>query len=209
MAPIIEVSDETLRTLNPTVYTLRNDLISRKNESGPIYVPSINANVSGERTHQRENWYVAHEALAKDKLEMLTPKEYVEFLKYSRENHPEVYEDIVSVRDPWRAEWIDAFFEKKKDGLYILTHNKSNAEKLSQDTLMEDRKISLESWLENPTSQGLPRKDAEEGSLYYWHPRSDTVAGLGAGSVRAGFDCGGDPLGRGPDLGVRVSKKRE
>ncbi|MBU2503824.1 MAG: hypothetical protein KJ879_02110 [Nanoarchaeota archaeon] len=209
MAPIIEVSNETLRTLNPKVYTLRTGLANSKGDGSLIHVPSINTDVPRERTHQGKNWYQAHKSLAAEGSRMLTPKEYVEFLKYSKENVPEVYEDATAVRNPWRAEWLDAFFEKGEDGIYILTRNKTEAEKLSEDTLMEDKRISRASWLENPTEQGLPRTDVKEGSLSYWYPRDGAVAWSFANSVRSYFNCDRDPSNRNSDLGVRASKKRE
>ena len=121
----------------------------------------------------------------------------------------QVRDDVVEIMSPWRAERLDAFFEKREDGLYILTRNKTEAEKLSEDTLMEDKRISRASWLENPTEQGLPRTDVKEGSLSYWYPRDGAVARSDAYSNGSNFDCDRDPSFRFSDLGVRASKKRE
>ena len=75
---------------------------------------------------------------------------------------------------------------------------------------MEDKKpgISLDDWLDNPTAQGLPKPDAKDGSLYFWHARADAVARFYAGSDWAGLNCNGDPSYRNSDLGVRRVKAK-
>ena len=115
------------------------------------------------------------------------------FLKYLREdsdlNHgfQEIYDEITQVRNPWRSEWIDAYFEKRKDGFYVLNGNKTKSEKL-EDCLMADKipGISLDDWVSgtNVTNQGLPKTKSKKGDLYYWYPRDKAVAGFFAGSVR-------------------------
>ena len=215
MAPLIKVSEETLKTLNPKVYTLRNDLETNrvsKTDDGFIYVPSLELYVARERTHQGKNWYEAHEALSKEGSRMLTSREFVSFLNHLRKNpseeNTEVYNNITQVRSPWRAEWLDAYFEKRKDGLYILTKNKAHVEKL-KGGLIKDKilGINLENWISNPTSQGLPKSNVKKGSLYYWHPRGSGVARFGADSSRADLGFDGYPSGRGSDLGVRATKE--
>lgn len=185
-----------------------------KDKEGFIYVPSMNLYVAKERTHYIEDWHKAHEALAEENLRMLTIPEFVNFLNYLREypfcENPQVYNDITQVKSPWRAEWLDAYFEERKDGFYVLTGNKTKAEKLEK-YLMKDQRpgISLDSWLKNPTSQGLPKPDVAEGELYYWHPRDDGVARFYADSHKAVLDCYWGPPGRFYGLGVRAVKQRE
>ena len=91
------------------------------------------------------------------------------------------------------GEWLDAYFEQRKDGMYVLTQNKTRAEKL-EDCLMQNKtprieiEIDLDYWLSNPTKQGLPRENTSKGSLYYWHPRDKYVARFDADSDRADLD---------------------
>lgn len=109
--------------------------------------------------------------------------------------------DIIGVRSPWRAEWIDADFKVKNKRLCI------NSEPLDKNTLMEDRQISLEDYINNNhTSQGLPSKKVKSGDLYYLYPRSDnnSVAGFYAGSGKAGLDCCRGPSNWDSSLGVRA-----
>ena len=70
--------------------------------------------------------------------------------------------------------------------------------------------ISLESWLQNPTKQGLPNKDTKSEDLFYWFPLSDnnSVARFDAYSVGTDLDCGRSPSGRGSGGGVRAVKAR-
>ena len=206
MTPIIEVNKETLKTLNPKVYTLRGDL-EQKNY---IHVPKLNLDISKQRFGFNKNWDEAHEVAKEQGGRMLTLPEFREFLIYTRDNDKELFNEITEVRSPWRVEWIDAYFEQRKDGLYMLTNNKANAEKINGG-LMEDRTpgIDLTNWLNNSTKQGLPQKNIKKGNLWYFHPRDGRVAGFVAGSVVAGLDCDRGPSYGDSSLGVRVAKQHE
>ena len=183
-----------------------------------IYVPSINLYVAKQRTHLNKNWYDCHKELQKDNQRMLIIPEFIEFLKYlkSQSNNQEyknIYNEITEVRAPWRAEWLDANFKKKKDGLYILTENETKEEKL-EDCLMQDKLpgISLDDYImKNHTNQGLPTKKVSSGNLYYWKPKEDnnSVAGFGANDDRAYLGCGRGPSDADSYLGVRVAKEKK
>jgi len=145
---------------------------------------------------------------------MLTIPEFVNFLNYLRKNpsheNTQIYKDITQLTNPWRVEWLDAYFKKRK-GLYVLTGNKATTEKL-ETALMEDRTpgISLDWWLKNPTLQGLPRsEDVVKGNLNYCYPRNGTVAGFVAYSNGIDLECDLDPsvTDTGPIFGVRAAKQ--
>jgi len=214
MTPIIEVNNKVLAGLNQLgiKYKLREE--GKENRDDFIYVPSMNLYVAKERSHFGKNCCEAHEALLEEDLRMLTIPEFVNFLNYLRENpsdeNTQVYKEITQVRDPWRAEWLDAYFEKRKDGCYVLTGNKTKSEKL-ETALMEDKTpgISLDSWLKNPTSQGLPKPDVAKGDLYYWHPENSRSVRFGVGSHEAGLSCDGGLLYSSCMRGVRAAKQRE
>ena len=214
MAPIIEVTDKFLKGLNSRDYKLRNDLkdkSSNKNTNEFIYVPSINLYIAKERTHLNKNWKDCWTELQSQNYQMLKINEFREFLKYTKENHKDIYNEITEVNSPWRGEWLDANFKVENKGVYILTENESKKEKL-EECLMSNKTpgISLEDWIngKNITSQGLPNKNISSGSLYYYYPRSDnnSVAGFGAVSDRAGLDCYWYPSDTVSSLGVRPCK---
>ncbi|MCX5658072.1 MAG: hypothetical protein NTZ48_07655 [Candidatus Omnitrophica bacterium] len=183
-----------------------------------IYVPSIDLYVAKQRTHLNKNWFDCHKLLQGNNERMLIVPEFVEFLKYlknsNNQEYLEIYKDITEVRNPWRAEYLDADFKVKDKKLYvnynhILDANGNlipkNSEVLDKETLMSDKTpgISLDDFLEsNHTNQGFPNKKVKSGNLYYWNPRSDnnSVAGFSAGSGGASLDCGRDPSD-----GVRIS----
>ncbi|MBI5803182.1 hypothetical protein HY448_00670 [Candidatus Pacearchaeota archaeon] len=206
MAPIIEVSDSVMEDLERmgVPYKLHQSK-SVDLERDYVQLPS-GLYVARQRTLLGKSWNEAHAGLKMQKSRMPTPIEFVEFLNYVRKNNPKLYNEVTQVRSPWRAEWIDALFEKREDGMYILTENKTKAEKLDDDTLMEDRTpgISLDSWLNNHTSQGLPRKNVEKGDLYFWAPENGSVARFYAGSDEADLNCYGGPFDWGSNLGVRA-----
>ena len=142
---------------------------------------------------------------------MPTIPEFIEFLKYTKDNAQDIYEDITAERSPWRAEWLDAYFEQRSDGLYILTNNKTKSEKLGKDTLLNNRKseIDLKGWLNNPTKQGLPNHHAKEGSLLYWCPEEDgRVARFYAGPDRIDLKCDRYPQYPSSALGVRAVREK-
>jgi len=176
---------------------------------GMIYVSSANLYFAKPRTYLDKNWKDTHKLLAQEKLRMPTIEEFrktLNYLKNSQEQeYQELYNEITEVRGPWRAGWLDAYFEKRKDGLYLLTGNKTKAEKL-ENCLMEDKipGISLENWLEgkNITSQGLPSSNIDDGKLYYWCPVNNEVARFATVSDWAALDCYGYPSGRSSYLGV-------
>ncbi len=223
MTPIIEVSDKTLETLSPKDYRRREDLERGQipiNQGDFIHVPSINLYVSKQRTLQGKNWFDAHSELQRKGSRMLTPMQFVEFLKYARENHKDIYNDITQVRGPWRAEWLDADFKVAGKKLYINYNHvldsqvnliPKNSELLDSDTLMKDRTpgISLEDWLDSShTIQGFPSKSCKEGSLYYWYSRSNnnSVSRFGVDSDSADLSCGRYPSGMYSVLGVREAR---
>ena len=222
MAPDIRVSDDTLKgldqlkvpyTLIPNLETKSN--LTQKNNSNFIYIPSLNLYVAKERTLQGKNWFETHKELQLREERMLTIPQFVEFLKYAKSNFQEIYNNITELRNLWRAEWLDADFKTKGKDLYINSNHvldengnilKYDSEILDKDTLMKDKGIDLENWLENPTSQGLPRKDVKKGSLYYWNPRSDnnSVVRFVADSDWSGLNCYWFPSYRDPERGVRA-----
>ena len=180
---------------------------STEPRSGFVYVPGLNLSFSKERMHMNEDWYKTHKLLQDEKLRMPTMKEFNGFLKYLLDSREEelqnLYKEITEVRNPWRSNWIDAFFEQKADGLYLNSRHVYSGEdsegricvdaqdkKKLEPCLMTDRGklinetqgINLEEWLHNPTSQGLPREDISEGELYFWYPRNGSVAGFVADS---------------------------
>lgn len=173
-----------------------------------IHVSSIELDISKKRTHQGENWYRAHEELSREGSRMLIPSEFTEFLEYTKKYYLEIFKDIIRPRS-WSAEHLDAYFEQRDDGIYVLTRNKTQEEKLDGDTLMEDGRILLESWISNPTSQGFPRSNVEGGSLCYHAPRDGCVARFGAEPGDAILFLNRNPLKGYADLGVRTAKPRE
>ena len=175
-----------------------------------IYIPEIKLYFQGERTHLNLNWDDTHKALKKENLRMPTLIEFATFLKHlnSDQKYQQLFKEITEVREPWRSNWIDAYFEKRKDGMYILTRNKTQEEKIS-DYITQDKTpgINLESWINNPNPQGLPRQNTSSGNLYYWTPEDKRVARFYALSGRAYLDCGRYPSDSADSLGVYACRE--
>ena len=182
---------------------------------GYIYVPSIGLYLAKQRTHTGLNWNQTHEELQKENLRMPTIYEFKEFLKYLKQNPnglsdassqeiATVIDDILTVRSPWRSEWLDAKFEKRGKELYVIEKNNPSSAQLLEKCLMKDREpgIDFDEWLNNSTKQGLPNTKAKKGQLYYWYPRDTAVARFAANSGRAILVCGRYPTGTYSSLGV-------
>jgi len=99
--------------------------------NGFVYVPSINLYVAKERSLHEKNWNQAHEELQKQGNQMLTIPDFwkfVDYLKngYSDKNEAQRILDNLFKVGKWRAEWLDASFEKKGKDLYINSLHRFN-----------------------------------------------------------------------------------
>lgn len=184
-----------------------------------IYVPSTGLYISKQRTHFGLNWYECHKQLHKENLLMPTISQFIAYINYLKQNprgtHDEtrseiesILNNILTVRDPWRAEWLDAKFEKKGEQFYINYNHKINSNgklkpensELLEKCLMENGYADILT----PNKQGLPTKKLEKskGRGYYGYPGEDFVASFSADSFKVGLDCFRDPNGSSPVLGV-------
>jgi hypothetical protein len=190
-----------------------------------VFVPSLGLYLSENRYLQDKDWNQTQKILHKEGRRMPTIPEFVEFSKYLKskegkskiKNADKILDEVYTVRNPWRSEWLDADFKVKSKGLYVNYHvfeNNNIVQKTEQleECLMQDKEpgIDLDSWLANPTKQGLPKTNCKAGKLYYYFPRSDnnSVAGFNANSDRANLDCGRDPDSRNAGVGVRYVEAR-
>jgi len=189
--------------------------------------------VPTSRTHLNENWDQCSEGVVQEGSLMLTPRQHVDFISHLKAGRvydatgsridsgkiTAILDDILTVRSPYRAEWLDAKFSK--GGVLVIRKTWSIAyhriksdgtlEKVTeslQECLRDNKTpgIDLDYFLGHATPQGLPPKNNPSGSLYYWHPRDGAVAGFFASSVRARLDCDWNPAFSYSGLGVRSAK---
>ncbi len=183
-----------------------------------IYVPSLDLYVGKNRICYNRDWNDQQQRLHSNNQRMPTLHEGAEFLLhlYSHLDNPEyikIFDDMTGKRDPIRGENFDAHFEKKENNWYITYHEFNSSGKIKEVTeelddlsLMSHRTpgIYLGHYIKNHTHQGLPKRYAKIGSLYYWSPADGAVARFRASSVWAGLGCGRDPDGSSAWLGVRA-----
>src|SRR3989344_3269793 len=140
-----------------------------------IYIPEAKLWFAKERTHLSKDFDETHEALKKESSEMPTIEEFRLTLKYMRDSkereHNVLYKEITQIKPTWRGNRLDALFEQRPDGIYLLTKNRTKEEKL-EDCLMQNKVpgISLDDWIDgkNVTSQGFPSSNVKSGNLNYW-----------------------------------------
>jgi len=189
---------------------------------GFIYVRSVDVYFAKEKSHLGRNWYDTHRELHKQNLRMSTIPQFVEFLKYLRANQTSenmsIYDEITEVESPWKRVWLNAEFYAKGDELWVAYNHivDSNGKLVAQENeklkghLMQDegQGVSLEHWLNNPTKQGLPQENIEQGDIVYMHPKSGDVASFYADFDGAGLDCCMDPSDADSRIGVRAVRTR-
>ena len=146
---------------------------------------------------------------------MLTIPHFIEFVKYLQNNavpdKDELLNEILEKKDPWRSEWLDAYFIYKNDEMYIAydhrlvgnTLRPSHTQKL-EDCLEEEEYIDLMS----ANSQGLPTKKVKKQEIYYYPPSKNTIARFVANSGRADLYCFGNPSYADAALGVRAARPK-
>jgi len=187
----------------------------RNNAQG--YIGNINFEQAEDLSRGLEG-FMTTPSLFVEKLKLLLSGEAYDGSgnKHDPKKLEKAFKEITEVRNPWRAEWLGHRYSKQENQLQV-TYNKfvdgkltKVTEPLDEDTLMENRTpgISLESWIENPTSQGLPRKTVEKGSLYFWHPRDKSVAWFNANAGRSYLDCNWDAQNSNDEVGVAVVREK-
>ena len=201
----------------------QNQPLEGIDEGDYIFMPKRNLYVAKERSHLGEAWYDAHKALHQEKARMLTLREFADFLALLKTGNSEfrrIYNDITEVRNPWRAEWLDADFKMVNDKLHINYNHRTidgilkpqNSDPIT-DYLTSNKTpgISLDDWLSNPTSYGLPKADVKDGSMYYWAPmkNNNSVARFHADSDGSGLGCAGYPRNSDSSRGVRVARAKK
>ena len=132
--------------------------------------------------------------------------------KVSSSRLSKIYKDITERCGPYRTEWLDAKFSREGREMQVTYHKVNQDRTLQevtepcQDCLMPDKTpgISLDYWLENATTQGLPPSNTPHGDLHYLHSINGSVAWFGAYSVGVSLDCIRDPRYSGSWLGVRL-----
>jgi hypothetical protein len=123
----------------------------------------------------------------------------------------EILDEIITVRAPYRAEWLDADFKYLHEKLWLYSNHKlvsgnfdSNYEEELESCLMtKGNKIKLGTM----NSQGMP---IEEGNDFlYWCPDKDnnSVAGFVANFGGAYLYCYRYPADTDPSLGVRYVRE--
>jgi len=168
---------------------------------GFIYVPSVKLYFEDKRTHIGKNWNKTHELLKQEGLFMPTPYQFKKFLRYLRDTKNPLYEEITEARFPWRANWLNARFGKKENGLYMISENvvengnyKTIEIKL-KDVLMENisHRINLNEWLDSDNSHGLPNLNISHGDLIYSPMGIDQVSRFSVDSDLTYLFCNANP----------------
>ena len=216
-----KVQDEKLAKLNlnvkvksPRKKKIKQDSnVVVPTKEGYIYVPALGFYVAKERSYFEKDFNECQKLLCDENAKMLNLDEARKFLNYAKEYYTKVYNEILEVKSPRRAEWIDANFKLYLDDLYIHYHIfdssgkiKKIEEKLDKNTLMRDKNISLDDWLNTAhTKQGLPRSNISSRDSYFRSPMQDnnSVACIFTNSDKLILYCSRNPSNQDLILGVR------
>lgn len=231
-APKITAQNTTVQAPTPSALLYAEDyIILPGRKHGSYEYPDTL--VEMQKSHFNKNWTDTHEGLAKEGAYMLTIRQFVDFLNLLKSGNAydgkgkkvegkklnSILNEIVEVRNPYRAEWLDAYF-KVVNGVLRMDYEhrfvNGKLEPLRKEDLasclMESKTpgIDLYDWLANANYQGLPPVNVKKGKLYYYKPGKDnnSVAWFYANSVGAGLNCNGNPSYADSDLGVRRSREK-
>jgi len=122
----------------------------------------------------------------------------------------EILDEITEVREPWRAEWLDADFKYATNKLWIYSShlldtngnlNPNYKKELETCLMTKGTKINLRTM----NHQGMPIEAGDD--FYYWCPDKDnsSVARFVADSDWVFLICGRNPQDVYPSLGVRFA----
>ena len=213
------IKKEPKQTQNPVTPKVNPKVQERKDW---VYVPSLGLYISDDRCLLGLDWQHNQEPLHKQGYRMPTIPEFIEFVKYIKSpegqakvnNANKILDEILTIRDPFRGEWLDAKFyvRTKNDKLYITYHTfnkKGNIIKkeeeltdhLRADIIMTG--LNLDSWLNDHTKQGLPKKDCPEGNLNYSCPVLGTIGLFNTSTIGLHLDFHLDSNYSNPNIGVR------
>jgi len=125
-----------------------------------------------------------------------------------------VHDEIFTVRDPFRGEWLDANFEVIDviDNIFHINYDhkiangvlKPQKSEPLENCLMEEKYVDLSS----ANRQGLPTRKSSIFSrkIKYYHPQNQSIAKFYAHSDRVVLDARGDPAYPCSPVGVRAAK---
>ncbi len=197
--------------------------VQEANLADYVFMPSHSLYVAKERILHRNNWYETHKEAHKQDARMLNLREFADFLlllksgkaedglgnKISKSDLQTLYLDITEVRDPYRAEWLDAKFEDKNGNLHLNYNHRTKCKKLEatnseplETCVMKDCKVELSSF----NKQGMPTKEGTD--FNYWYPVDCRVAWFGAVADWAYLGCNGNPDLSNGGLGVRLAREK-
>ena len=140
---------------------------------GFIHVPELYLLFTEERILLDKTYKTTKNILKDQGMAIPTPFQFRAFVRHLRDSpeYQELYEDITGVRKPRRANCINARFERREDGMYMvskdaLINGEYEDQELKLDNcLMESKFISLDDWLDSTTPHGLPPANIQKGDL--------------------------------------------
>lgn len=145
------------RKLNEGLITL-----PERNTDGMIYVRSMNMYFSPKRTHLNTKWKDCHIQLSEEGLRMPTPPEFIKFLKYARQYHKNVYDEITEVRAPSRSCWLDDKYLLNGKKMYSHQNTRVDSGSIILGKAKEVKNheayqgFSIDDWLTGSTRLGYP-----------------------------------------------------
>ena len=195
-----------------------------------VRIPNTNTLIQRTESFKGENWNDTHYALQDNGLFMPNPKLFTDYflnvrkainkeiILYNGDNNPIPYEEVKEIWNYLTAgynkgcfTWLDAKFEQKQDGLYLLTNHiiqsdnslkPQTIEKL-EDCITGSYYVDLKF-----NNQGMPIKKSnfnkyKQGeNIYFFNPIDKFVVRFYAYSDGASLDCSGDPSFSHEGLGV-------
>jgi len=194
--------------------------------------------VSMKLEYHNTDWNQAHSTLLQLGAQMLTIRQFVDFLKVLRSGTAydgtgriidknkisTIFNEITEVRDPWRSEWLDAKFEERRSGGFLglgfkwfvninygHTLQNNQLSPAHSEKLNEDwiQDRGIEYWIKNSDEHGLPRYKRRAVLEEIDGWRPDSgTVARFCANSNKADLCCKDPTNRSPSLGVRIAYKK-
>ena len=145
----------------------------------------------------------------------VSEKEIKDIFMHLTKNHIDIYNS----GNPGAWAHLDAKFEQRSDGMYVLSEHRTFKDTKGNNLLQSKKAEKLEACVANDSftdlkfnKQGFPIKQSAKQeyrqgeNIKFWAPVDGGVARFGAVSVRAYLDCNWYPSFTNSSLGVRSCK---
>jgi hypothetical protein len=206
--PLTQVTQQAAQNLGITIAETAEEQDKTKYVGSMQWEQALKLNLLSGHTTLNPRQFIDFKHLLEDGIDSRVKVYTANGTELPKELLSIVHNEIFEVKEPYRAEWLDADFKEINKVLHINSNHildngnlKPQITEPLEDYLRKDCRIDTRSI----NRQGLPTRKSSKGISYY-HPKTGSVAGFYADSSRADLGCDWGPRYSGAELAVRPAK---